>query len=71
MFSDYFIGVEESIVSTQIDFSSCRMHKRYFLPSEGTSIFLAPVSLAEFHKATKNTESVNSVGYRCFRKYCF
>ena len=56
MSSDYFIGVGPSIVSLYID-------KHYFLPSEGTRIFLVPVIFAEFHKVIKNIKSGNSVGY--------
>ena len=51
MFSDYFKDVGQSIVSAGIDLSSHRMHKHYFPPSEDTSLFLAPVSFAQFHKA--------------------
>jgi len=63
MFSDYFIGVGQFIVPAEIDFSFRNIHKYYFPPSEDTSIILAPVSFAEFHKDIKNVKSGNSVGY--------
>ena len=63
MFSDYFAGVGQAIVSAGIDLSPYRSHKEYLPPNECTSIFLAPVSFAEFHKIIKNIKNGNSVGY--------
>ena len=57
--SDYFIGIGQFTVSAEIDFSFCRMYKLYFPPSEGTSIFLAPDSFAEFRKIIKNKKISN------------
>ena len=55
MFSDYFAGVGQAIVSAGIDLSPYRSHKEYLPQNECTSIFLAPVSLAclddDFHVA--------------------
>ena len=63
MFSDYFAGVGQAIVSAGIDLSPYRLHKEYLPPNECTSIFLALVSFAEFHKIIKNIKNRNSVGY--------
>ena len=61
MFSDYFAGVGQAIVSAGIDLSPYRSHKEYLPPYECTSIFLAHVSFAEFHKIIKNIKNGNSV----------
>ena len=54
MFSDYFAGVGQAIVSAGIDLSPYRSHKECLPPNECTSIFLALVSFAEFRKIIKN-----------------
>ena len=63
MISDYFTGVGQSTVWTEIDLSSRRSHKQYFPPTEGESIFLAPVSFAEFQKVIKSMKNGKSVRY--------
>ena len=65
MFRDYFADVGQAIVSARIDFSPYRSHKEYLPPppNECTSIFLVPVSFAEFHKIIKNIKNGNSVGH--------
>ena len=61
IFSDYFATVGQAIVSAGIDLSPYRSHKEYLPPNECTSIFLAPVSFAEFHMIIKNIKNDNSV----------
>ena len=63
IFSNYFAGVSQSFVSAGIDLSPSRSHKQYLPPTESTSIFLAPVSFAEFQKIIKNLKNSISVGH--------
>lgn len=62
-FSEYFASIGSSVVSGEVDLSSPRSHKKYLPPTEDTSIFMAPVTFAEFQKVIKNLKNGNSLGY--------